>query len=106
MRAAATLDQDYTHRVKEAQANGQVLRYLARARPEGGTVDLVPVDQDGLLGALRGPTNYFAFHTERYTEEPLVVSGPGAGPEVTAAGVLGDIVDLAVHQVPSPSAPG
>jgi len=53
------------------------------------------VPHDGPLGALRGPANYIAFHTGRYAEIPLAVSGPGAGPEVTAAGVLGDVINLA-----------
>jgi bifunctional aspartokinase / homoserine dehydrogenase 1 len=36
-----------------------------------------------------------AFTTRRYRREPLVVSGPGAGPDVTAAGILNDIYSLA-----------
>ena len=36
-----------------------------------------------------------AFTTRRYRNEPLVVSGPGAGPAVTAAGILNDIYSLA-----------
>jgi homoserine dehydrogenase len=61
-------------------------------------VGLVAVPRDGPLGALHGPANYIAMHTRRYNQVPLVVSGPGAGPEVTAAGVLGDMIDLA-HQI-------
>ena len=38
---------------------------------------------------------HVAFRTARYADTPLVVSGPGAGPEVTAAGILGDIINLA-----------
>nr|HID14931.1 homoserine dehydrogenase [Anaerolineae bacterium] len=97
MAATPTLDEEYGSRVAEAQARGQTLRYVARVGPEGGQVRLVAVPQDSPLGALRGPANYIAFHTARYAEIPLVISGPGAGPEVTAAGVLGDIVNLAQH---------
>ncbi|MEX1123454.1 MAG: hypothetical protein WED82_15045 [Balneolales bacterium] len=30
-------------------------------------------------------------HTKRYNESPIIVQGPGAGKEVTAAGVLSDV---------------
>ena len=94
---AAMADQDavYAQRVDAAQQLGRTLRYVARVHPEGGTVGLVAVDRGSALAALRGPGNYIALYTERYAELPLVLAGPGAGPEVTAAGVLGDIVRLA-----------
>lgn len=98
MAALPTLDEPYARRVREAQAGGQVLRYVARVGSKGGQVGLETVDQGSLLGALRGPANYLALHTDRYDQEPLVISGPGAGPGVTAAGVLGDIIDLALHR--------
>jgi homoserine dehydrogenase len=98
MAATAELNAFYAHRVRKAQAGGQVLRYVARVTPEGGQIGLAAVGQDSLLGALRGPGNYLAFHTRRYAAEPLVISGPGAGPEVTAAGVFGDIIDLALQR--------
>jgi homoserine dehydrogenase len=47
------------------------------------------------IGALQGTRNLIAFTTRRYHTEPLVISGPGAGPEVTAAGILNDILMLA-----------
>ena len=93
MAATATLDETYASRVREARAKGQVLRYVAQVGPDGGRVGLVPVPQDSPLGALRGPANYIVFHTSRYSDTGLVVSGPGAGPEVTAAGVLEDILE-------------
>jgi homoserine dehydrogenase len=46
------------------------------------------------LGSLDGTDNLFVFTTGRYRERPLVVSGPGAGAEVTAAGVLGDLLRM------------
>jgi homoserine dehydrogenase len=42
-------------------------------------------------GSLSGTRNLVSFTTRRYREEPLVVTGPGAGAEVTAAGLLNDI---------------
>ena len=49
------------------------------------------------IGALQGTRNLIAFVTRRYFKEPLVVSGPGAGAEVTAAGILNDIYSLGVR---------
>ncbi|HNT75762.1 MAG TPA: homoserine dehydrogenase [Anaerolineae bacterium] len=95
MAATTALDADYAARVAAAQAAGRVLRYVARVTPEGGTVGLTAVERDGALGALRGPANYIAVHTTRYDALPLALAGPGAGREVTAAGVLGDIIKLA-----------
>ncbi len=93
--AVATLDEDYAHRVEEARLRGRVLRYVARVGPNGGAVGVEEVEKESALGALRGPENAVSFHTERYASYPLVVSGPGAGPQVTAAGVLADTIELA-----------
>ncbi|MFU8803417.1 MAG: homoserine dehydrogenase, partial [Bradymonadaceae bacterium] len=41
--------------------------------------------------------NIVQFETGRYNENPLVVQGPGAGPEVTAGGVFGDLLRLATY---------
>jgi len=46
------------------------------------------------LGVLHGTDNQFTFTTSRYLTQPLVISGPGAGPEVTAAGVYNDLLRL------------
>ncbi len=93
--SAVTLDEDYAHRVEEARSRGRVLRYVARVGPTGGAVGVEEVEKESALGALQGLENAVSFHTERYASYPLVVSGPGAGPQVTAAGVLGDTIELA-----------
>ncbi len=99
--AAHSLDDAYAARFAQAQANGQTLRYVARVSPEGGTVGLESVPQDSPLGTLKGPANYIALRTRRYDDLPMVISGPGAGPEVTAAGVLSDILGLAASMAGS-----
>jgi homoserine dehydrogenase len=50
------------------------------------------------LAHLRGTANQVAIYSKRYKTNPLVVSGPGAGATVTAAGVLNDIVAIAVEE--------
>lgn len=93
--SAYTVDSVYAGRFAEAQANGHTLRYVAQVGPDGATVGLQTVPQDGPMGALSGPANYIALTTRRYNDLPMVFSGPGAGPDVTAAGVLGNMLDLA-----------
>ena len=97
LETAQTMDRQVARRVAQAKSAGQVLRYVARVSPTGGTVGLTAVDRDGPLGALRGPANYVALYTSRYDQLPLAISGPGAGPQVTAAGVMGDVIKLARH---------
>jgi len=46
------------------------------------------------LARLKGTDNMLIFHTHRYNELPLVIQGPGAGAEVTAAGVFADLLRL------------
>jgi homoserine dehydrogenase len=90
-----SLDEGYRRRVAVANSQGNVLRYVAEV--EGGRcqVRLTEVPRNSLMGALRGPDNIVSFQTERYAANPLTIIGPGAGPPVTAAGVLGDILALA-----------
>ena len=90
----AELDEMYTKRLTEAQAEKGVLRYVARVSDSACQVGLATVAQQGRLGVLRGPENVVVFRTARYHDTPLTIAGPGAGPEVTAAGVLSDILNI------------
>lgn len=83
----------FAARVAEAKQRGEVLRYVASIG-DTVTVGLRAVPADSAIGSLRGPDNILVFRTRRYRDNPLVVRGPGAGAEVTAAGVLGDILKL------------
>lgn len=71
-----------------------MLRYIVAATPRSVSVRLAAVPISSPVGALQGTRNLVAFTTRRYRTEPLVVSGPGAGAEVTAAGILNDIYSL------------
>jgi len=86
------LDEVYGQWLEKARDKGKVLRYVARVSADLRRVGLVEVERQGRLGALRGPENMVVFHTVRYNETPLTIAGPGAGPEVTAAGILSDIL--------------
>jgi homoserine dehydrogenase len=74
-----------------------VLRYLVTATPRTVSAKLAAVPASSPAGALEGTRNLVAFTTRRYRTEPLVISGPGAGAEVTAAGILNDIYSLSAR---------
>ena len=72
-----------------------VLRYLARFEADGSArVGLVEVPATHPTAHLLGVDNLFAFTTSRYRQRPLVIQGAGAGPEVTAQALLGDVLAL------------
>jgi len=83
---------------KQAAADGKVLRYIATIEPERIDVRPVAVDPMSPFGLLKGTDNMVLIHTDRYRESPLVVSGPGAGIEVTATGVLTDILRIVAER--------
>jgi homoserine dehydrogenase len=72
-----------------------VLRYLATVTPTRIVVGLRAVPVGSPLASIKGSDNQLVFTTARYQANPLVIRGPGAGAEVTAAGVLNDILRLA-----------
>jgi aspartokinase/homoserine dehydrogenase 1 len=90
-----SLDDTWGERVAAEASRGRVLRYVVVATARGVSAGLKAVARESRLGALAGTRNLLSFTTRRYRAEPLVVSGPGAGAEVTAAGILNDIRSLA-----------
>jgi aspartokinase/homoserine dehydrogenase 1 len=92
------LDESWQTRVAVARAREKVLRYRARVTRRSIDVGLVAVDATDALGSLDGTDNQFAFTTTRYRAQPLVITGPGAGPAVTAAGVYNDLLRLAAER--------
>lgn len=87
-------DGKYEALKKEAESSGQVLRYMAVI--EHGKVEIVlkPVGISHPFYHLSGSDNMIVFTSERYKNNPLVVKGPGAGAEVTAAGVFAEIITI------------
>lgn len=80
-------------RVKAAE-NDQRLRMIAKLENGRATIGLQAVGMDSPFYFLSGSDNMIVFTTERYKERPLVVQGPGAGAEVTAAGVFAEIIHI------------
>lgn len=78
----------------EAEKKGKVLRFIAKMENGLASVGLEPVDQSNPFYGLDGSDNMISFTTDRYLERPLVIKGPGAGAEVTAAGVFAEIISI------------
>jgi bifunctional aspartokinase / homoserine dehydrogenase 1 len=101
MQRLPEFDQPMQQRLSTASAAGQVLRYVAKLLPHGdGSGAVLEVSLQSLPGehafahtALTD--NIVQFTTARYASNPLIVRGPGAGPEVTAAGVFADVLRIA-----------
>jgi len=90
--ALPTVDKGFADLDRDATKRGGTLCYLARFAGGQASVGLDVVDPSHPCAALHGTDNVFLVRSERYAETPLVIRGPGAGPDVTAAGVLADIL--------------
>ena len=96
LRELSRYDEEMLSLYKEASDAGKSLRYVARLTETGdASVGLEKVDQDDAFSKINLTDNIVQFATDRYAANPLVVQGPGAGPEVTAGGVFGDLLKLA-----------
>jgi homoserine dehydrogenase len=94
IRNLKALDEQYAARLRSARQSGGTLRYVAEISRGAIRVGLEAVPQESPLARLRGTDNQIVIYTKRYSTNPLVVTGPGAGAEVTAAGVLNDILAI------------
>jgi len=75
-----------------------VLRYVARLDAGGSaSVRLERVPASHPFARIALTDNVVRFVTGRYHENPLIVQGPGAGPDVTAAGVFADLLRLGTY---------
>ncbi|WP_101924917.1 MULTISPECIES: homoserine dehydrogenase [Luteimonas] len=90
------LDADLAQRRADAAARGEVLRFVARFEAGGeAQVGLRALPADHPMAAGAGTDNRVAIHSDRYHAQPLVIQGPGAGADVTAAALLDDVLAIA-----------
>lgn len=82
----------------KAESERKVLRYIGKLENGKVKISLQMVDDAHPFYALSGSDNIISFITDRYRERPMVVKGPGAGAEVTAAGVFADIVNVGAQK--------
>jgi aspartokinase/homoserine dehydrogenase 1 len=91
-------DSTMSDRLETARGRGRVLRYVGRLSADGkATVGVVELDTKHPFANIALTDNVVRFATRRYCDNPLIVQGPGAGPEVTAGGVFADLLRLAAY---------
>lgn len=89
-------DQTIAALLNSARDKGQVVRYVGTIdRNSGISAQMRSYPTDHPFANLTGSDNIVSFQTARYNSQPMIVRGPGAGPEVTAAGVFADLLRLA-----------
>lgn len=93
--ALPDLDAIMRERYAEAYKRGERLRFIARLQDGRASVGLESLPADHPLAGGAGTDNKVAIWSDRYRQQPLVVQGPGAGAEVTAAGLLDDVLGIA-----------
>jgi len=84
----------FTKMIEDANAKNEKLRMVASLENGKPVISLQSVGVDNPFYGLSGSDNMVIFTTARYNERPLVIRGPGAGAEVTAAGVFAEIISI------------
>jgi aspartokinase/homoserine dehydrogenase 1 len=88
-------DGEMQTRFEGAASRGKVLRYMGRLTADGkASVGVVELDKSHAFANIALTDNVVRYATSRYNSNPLIVQGPGAGPEVTAAGVFADLLRI------------
>jgi aspartokinase/homoserine dehydrogenase 1 len=85
-------DAHFRKLLDDATAKGLKLKYIATFESGRASVGLQSIGPDHNFANLSGKDNAVLFYTNRYSEQPLVIKGAGAGADVTAAGVFADII--------------
>jgi aspartokinase/homoserine dehydrogenase 1 len=98
MRELPRHDARMKDRLEGARARGKVLRYVGRVTADGqATVGVAELDAKHAFANIALTDNVVRYATRRYCDNPLIVQGPGAGPEVTAGGVFADLLRLSAY---------
>ncbi|HEU4556365.1 MAG TPA: bifunctional aspartate kinase/homoserine dehydrogenase I [Longimicrobium sp.] len=91
-------DDAFARLCRDAHARGERLRFVGVVESGGqASVRLRSYPAQHPFARLNLTDNIVQFQTRRYTPNPLIVQGPGAGPQVTAAGVFADLLRLASY---------
>ena len=96
LQGLSSFDEPMRQRFEAARDNQQVLRYCAVLDASGrAEVALKALPAFHPFAHIALTDNIVSFATARYRNNPLIVRGPGAGPDVTAAGVFADLLRVA-----------
>lgn len=87
-------DAGFSQRLAKADRTNKKLCYICTVFNGKAIVKLESINEDHSFYNLKGSENTISISTDRYFNQPLVIKGHGAGAEVTAGGVLGDIMDI------------
>lgn len=93
-------DAEWEKQREETKGRHAVLRYIASIDKNGVRISLQEIGPSHPFYSVSGSDNIIAFKTSRYCDTPLVIKGPGAGAQVTAAGVFADILKTTVGGTP------
>lgn len=88
------VDSHFEKLYRQASESSQALRMIASLENGKASIALKGIGKEHPFYGLSGSDNMIVFTTERYNERPLVIRGPGAGAEVTAAGVFAEIIKI------------
>lgn len=88
-------DSNWKQRLSSAEERNETLRYTGKLQDGNIRIGIESVPKGSPLGQLKGTDNLIQLYSDSYNDTPLVIQGPGAGKEVTAAGVLSDILKTA-----------
>ncbi|MCR9014219.1 bifunctional aspartate kinase/homoserine dehydrogenase I [Aquiflexum gelatinilyticum] len=87
-------DGEFAQMLETAKSKGEKLRFMATLENGKAKVGLNSLDSTHPFYTLKGSDNMILFTTERYHDFPMIIRGPGAGADVTAAGVFADVIRL------------
>jgi aspartokinase/homoserine dehydrogenase 1 len=91
-----TSDEDKMQKLFNKSAKkGNRLKFVAQFRNGKASTQLLEIEPDHPFYNLEGKDNIVLYHTRRYSEQPLIVKGAGAGAAVTASGIFADVIKVA-----------
>ena len=95
LKGLAAFDAHWAERLEVCHRQGTRLVCLAQYDGREAHICVVPVSAADAFGHLGPGENLVRVWTRRYQPVPLSIAGPGAGTEVTAGGLLTDILKAA-----------
>lgn len=87
-------DEEWKKRIENELERNHTLRYTGQLKDGKIRIGVESVPKTSPIGSLTGTNNLIQIKSRRYFDQPLIIQGPGAGKEVTAAGILGDILSI------------
>jgi len=85
-------DASYAQLLQQAREKGEKLRFMATLEDGKAEIGLRSIPASHPFYGLEGSDNMILLTTDRYYDRPMIIRGPGAGAEVTAAGVFADVI--------------